>query len=140
MEIEHLGFETQINVWVQTPNEKRENENLNSRPIFHVHFKWGFYLNFSYFYVTLPQILLKRRLLQWIIELNLFISENLCRNMLKVGPIIMVDSFFRASVLGKALGLTAQAVISHCLTEKHLLIMTADPECLWAYLKDLGND
>lgn len=55
--------------------------------------------------------------------------------MLKVGPIIMVDSFFRASVLGKALGLTAQAVISHCLTEKHLLIMTADPECLWAYLK-----
>ena len=59
--------------------------------------------------------------------------------MRKVGPIIMVDSFFRASVLGKALGLTAQAVISHCLTEKHLLIMTA-PECLWAYLKDLGND
>ena len=59
--------------------------------------------------------------------------------MLKVGPIIIVDSFFRASVLGKALGLTAQAVISHCLTGKHLLIMTA-PKCLWAYLKDLGND
>jgi hypothetical protein len=73
-------------------------------------------------------------------RIHLIISENLCRNMLKVGPIIMVDSFFRASVLGKALGLTAQAVISHCLTEKHLLIMTADPECLWAYLKDLGND
>ena len=69
----------------------------------------------------------------------LIFLETLHKSMLKVGPIIIVDSFFRASVLGKALGLTAQAVISHCLTGKHLLIMTA-PKCLWAYLKDLGND